>query len=103
MDSKLTAFDLISTNLVADPTLTTCASIYFKAVDQYGKNVAGITPTITTSFGGSAVPATATKTAENTKINVTGMASALAIVGTKRTITIVDNNTVSATREVTLS
>ena len=101
-DQKLTAFELISTNLVASPTRATDASIQFRAVDQYGKNYAGVTPTVTTSFGGTALPANATKATENTKINVTNMSSALALVGTKGTITIVDNTTgVNLTSEIT--
>ena len=91
-DQKLTAFEFISTNLVADPTTATSASIYFRAVDQYGKNIAGVNPTVTTSFGGTATAGT-TKTTENTKISVTNMSATLCVLGTKGTITVVDNKT----------
>ena len=91
-DQKLTAFEFVSTNLVADPKLATSASIYFRAVDQYGKNIAGVNPTVTTSFGGTATAGT-TKTTENTKISVTNMSATLCVLGTKGTITVVDNKT----------
>lgn len=100
-DQKLTAFELVSTNLVADPAKATCASIYFRAVDQYGKNLAGVNPTVTTSFGGTESHP-ATKTTENTKIEISNMAEALSIIGTKGTITIVDNKTgINLTSEIT--
>ena len=103
-DQKLTAFELISTNLVAVDGCATKGSIYFRAVDQYGNNVAGVDPTVTTSFGGEAKPKNATKATENTKIEVTGMSTALAILGTKGTITIVDNKTgVNLTSDITYS
>ena len=91
-DQKLTAFEFISTNLVADPVTATSASIYFRAVDQYGKNIAGVNPTVTTSFGGKATAGT-TKTTENTKISVTNMSATLCVLGTKGTVTVVDSKT----------
>ena len=100
-DQKLVAFELISPNLVADPDVATIGSIQFKAVDQYGKNYAGVSPTITTSFGGK-TSKPSTKATENSTVTVTDMSTALAIVGTKGTITIVDNTTgINLTSEIT--
>lgn len=99
-DQKLTSFELVSANLVADATLSTKASISYVALDQYKQKMSGVAPTVTTSFGGTATPAMS-KASEATKITVENMTSALCLPGTKGVITIVDNSGVSLTADIT--
>ena len=50
-DEKMTAFELVSKNLVADPDVATTASISYKAVNQYGEMMAPGNVEPTCSFG----------------------------------------------------
>lgn len=50
-DEKMTAFKLVSKNLVADPDVATTASISYKAVNQYGEMMAPGNVEPTCSFG----------------------------------------------------
>lgn len=50
-DEEMTAFELVSKNLVADPDVATTASISYKAVNQYGEMMAPGNVEPTCSFG----------------------------------------------------
>ena len=111
-DQKLTAFELLSTNLVADTLPASFGTIKFKGVDQYGKFMKAGDVTVTSSFGtlySKPVDNDSNK-APNSKVNAKDdptavyfkLTSALAILGTKGTITIVGENGVNLTSEITL-
>ena len=81
-DEKMTAFELVSKNLVADPETTTTGSISYKAVNQYGEMMAP---------GNVDKAESTTPTADKAgKVVVKNINTALAIVGTTGTIVLVD-------------
>ena len=111
-DQKLTAFELLSTNLVADTLPASFGTIKFRGVDQYGKFMKAGDVTVTSSFGtlySKPVDNDSNKVL-NSKVNAKDdptavyfkLTSALAILGTKGTITIVGENGVNLTSEITL-
>ena len=90
-DEKMTAFELVSKNLVADPESTTKGSISYKAVNQYGEMMAPGNVEPTCSFGTVDKSASTTPTADKAgKVVVDNINTALAIVGTTGTIVLVD-------------
>lgn len=90
-DEKMTAFELVSKNLVADPASTTKASISYKAVNQYGEMMAPGNVQATCSFGTVDTGASTAPTADkNGKVVVDDINTALAIVGTTGTLVLVD-------------
>ena len=90
-DEKMTAFELVSKNLVADPDSTTKGSISYKAVNQYGEMMAPGNVEPTCSFGTVDKAASTTPTADKAgKVVVNNINTALAIVGTTGTIVLVD-------------
>lgn len=112
-DQKLTSFELVSANLVANAVPVSYGSVKFKALDQYGKPMRADNVTVTSSFGktGTYSSSGAFTAATNYQMNVKDsepaeavfeITSALAVLGQKGTITIVSNNGVSLTSEVTL-
>lgn len=113
-DQKLTAFELLSTNLVADKIPVSYGSIKFKAIDQYGKAMKADQVTVTSSFGKFGILSSSNVFTDKTNTTVSvkdsepftasfEITSALAILGTKGTITIVDGKTgVNLSSEITL-
>ena len=111
-DQKVTGFQLLSTNLVAGALPVTCGTIKFKGVDQYGNFMNAGNVTVSSSFGtlftksaDMSNDANATNTFSTSSDPTTvyvKITSAMAILGTKGTITIVGGNGVNLTSEITL-
>ena len=112
-DQKLAGFELLSTNLVAGALPVTYGTIKFKGVDQYGNTMKAGNVTVSSSFGTlytAADKMNAEANATNTFTTSTNpttvyvkITSAMAILGTKGTITIVGtNNGANLTSEITL-
>ena len=117
-DQKLVGFELLSKNLVADGLPVSYGTIKFRAVDQYGKPIKANNVTITSSFGTlgkltySSGVASFDKTAyPSNKVAVKDsepfaasfeITPALAILGTKGTLTIVGENGATLSEEITL-
>ncbi len=93
-DEKLTAFELVSPNLVATADTVTEATISYKAVNQSGEMMAANTPKVTCTFGktpdANVTPAGVDKTG---LITVTDIIEVQAIPGTTGTIVLVDSST----------
>ena len=90
-NEKMTEFKLVSPNLVADPDVTTTATISYKAVNQYGEAMPASKISASCSFGkiesGDLVEPKADK---NGKITVTDIPTTLAIEGQTGTLVIVN-------------
>lgn len=88
-NEKMTAFQLVSKNLVADPDITTKATISYKAVNQYGEMMAPGNVQATCSFGAKIENKAPTADKVGT-VTVSEINTALAIVGTTGTLVLVD-------------
>ena len=103
-NEKLTKFELVGTNLVADADATTVASISYKALNQYDEMMVADAPTVTCTFGntkdtpGGVTAPTADKSGTITVANIN---TALAIPGTTGTIVLVDKSGVNLQTSVT--
>ena len=103
-DETLTTYE-IGKELIADATTSTSGSIYYKALNQYGEMMTADAPQVTCSFTSvnPTVAVTATANREG-RIDVVNINSSLAILGTKGTVVLVDQNLgVNATGEVAYS
>ena len=96
-DEKLTKFELVSPNLVADPNITTIASISYKALNQYDEMMVADQPTVSCSFGSTdgkdQGKITAPSADKSGTIKVGNINPSLVIPGTTGTIVIVDKTT----------
>ena len=96
-DEKLTKFELVSPNLVADPNVTTIASISYKALNQYNEMMVADQPTVSCTFGSTDTKdkgkITAPSADKSGTITVGNINTSLAIPGTTGTIVIVDKTT----------
>ena len=103
-NEKLTKFELVGTDLVADADATTVASISYKALNQYDEMMVADAPTVTCTFGntkdtpGEVKAPTADKSGTITVANIN---AALAIPGTTGTIVLVDKSGVNLQTSVT--
>ena len=88
-NETMTAFQLVSKNLVASPEGTTKATISYKAVNQYGEMMAPGKVQATCSFGTKVTWTTPTADKVGT-VTVDEINTALAIVGTTGTLVLVD-------------
>ena len=103
-DETLTSYE-IGKELIADADSSTNGSIYYKALNQYGEMMTADAPNVTCSFTSEKVnvEVTATATREG-KLRITNINTSLAILGTKGTVVLVDQNLgVNTTGEVTYS
>lgn len=102
-DETLTSIEIVGTNLVADATTSSTATIAFKTLNQYGERMAVTTPNVTSSFGTANVTTDCTATRTGV-ITVTGINTTLQVVGTSGSVTVVDTTKgVNATATVTYS
>ena len=96
-DEKLTKFELVSPNLVADPDVTTIASISYKALNQYDEMMVADQPTVSCTFGSTDTKdqgkVTAPSADKSGTIKVGNINPSLVIPGTTGTIVIVDKTT----------
>ena len=91
-DEKLTKYELVSPNLVADATSTTTATIYYKALNQYDEMMVCDQPTVTCTFGKAEGADVGMASADKSgKIIVRDINPALTIPGTVGTIVLVDS------------
>lgn len=111
-DETLTSYD-IADELVADVNLSTCGTIKYAALNQYGERMVSNDPTVSCSFGtvaayaGGSSTQKPTVTASATKdgtIFVSDINPVLAIYGTEGTVVLVDGtNGITATKTVKYS
>jgi len=103
-DETLTSIEIVGTNLVANATTASTATIAFKTLNQYGERMPGATLQVTSSFSATAAVKTACTATQTGVVEVTGIASTLQVVGTSGSVTIVDTaKGVTATATVTYS
>ncbi len=103
-DETLTSIEFVGTNLVADATTASQASIEFKTLNQYGEkmNVSGVTAN--SSFSATPGTVTACTAKQNGVVTITGINTLFQIPGTTGTITLVDTTKgVTATATVAYS
>lgn len=91
-NETMTAFQLVSKNLVASPEGTTKATISYKAVNQYGEMVAPGNVEVSCSFSAKVDKTLPTADKVGT-ITVDEINPSLAIVGTTGTLVLVDTTT----------
>jgi hypothetical protein len=93
-DEKLTSFALVSTNLVADASDVSAASISYKALNQYGEMMnISTTPQVTCSFGDTDAASTSPTADRSGTATIKNIPATLRIPGTVGTIVIVDTTT----------
>jgi uncharacterized protein (DUF736 family) len=102
-DETLTSVEIIGTNLVADASTASTATIGFKTLNQYGERMSVTTPNVTSSFGTANVTQDCTPTKTGV-VTVTNIISTLQVVGTSGSVTVVDTTKgINATATVTYS
>lgn len=111
-DETLTSYD-IADELVADVSLSTCGTIRYAALNQYGERMVANDPTVSCSFGtvttaaggaSTQKPVVAASATKDGTIFVSDINPVLAIFGVQGTVVLVDGtNGVTQTKTVTYS